>query len=74
MQDAYEHERTGVNTLVRRADNLPTNEHADLILRAREAGSIRTDDHAEHVARREGGRPLLHAVRMRLRALAAFGS
>ena len=70
MQDAHEPEPTGVNM----PTHLPTNEHADLILRAREADSIRTDHHAERIAQSAGGAPLLHAVRARLNALAAFGS
>jgi hypothetical protein len=73
MQDAHEHERTGVNMPTPRRDDLPTNERANLILRAREAGSIRTHDHAERIAQSAGGASLLHAVHARLHALAAFG-
>lgn len=49
---------------------LPTDVHADILLRGVEEGSL-TRDRAEALAAREGGE-LIYAVRNRLNALAAF--
>lgn len=54
------------------AGMLPVDVHADIILRAREEGSILTDEAARDVANRDGGGGLLYAVNVRLSALRAF--